>query len=69
MLRPVLVEPRIDTLEIDDSRIEEAITPRTRAILLVHLYGRCAYTEKIGEQCRKYHLKLVEDNAQAHGCR
>lgn len=68
-LRPVLVEPRIDTLEIDDSRIEEAITPRTRAILLVHLYGRCAYTEKIGELCRKYHLKLVEDNAQAHGCR
>ena len=68
-LKPTLVEPRIDTLEIDDSKIEEAITPRTKAILLVHLYGRCAYTEKIGELCKKYHLKLIEDNAQAHGCR
>ena len=67
-LKPVLVEPRLDTLEIDDDRIEEAITERTRSILLVHLYGRCAYTEKIGEICRKHGLKLVEDNAQAHGC-
>ena len=67
-LKPVLVEPRLDTLEIDDDRIEEAITERTRSILLVHLYGRCAYTEKIGEICQKYGLKLVEDNAQAHGC-
>lgn len=68
-LKPVLVEPRLDTLEIDDDRIEEAITERTRSILLVHLYGRCAYTEKIGEICRKHGLKLVEDNAQAHGCK
>lgn len=68
-LKPVLVEPRLDTLEIDDGRIEEAITDRTRAIAIVHLYGRNAYTEKIGELCRKYGLKLVEDNAQAHGCR
>lgn len=67
-LKPVLVEPRLDTLEIDDERIEEAITERTRSILLVHLYGRCAYTEKIGEICQKHDLKLVEDNAQAHGC-
>lgn len=67
-LKPVLVEPRIDTLEIDDELIEQAITPKTKSILLVHLYGRCAYTEKIGELCKKYHLKLVEDNAQAHGC-
>lgn len=67
-LKPVLVEPRLDTLEIDDDRIEEAITERTRSILLVHLYGRCAYTEKISEICRKHGLKLVEDNAQAHGC-
>ena len=67
-LKPVLVEPRLDTLEIDDSKIEAAITERTRSILLVHLYGRCAYTEKIGEICQKHGLKLVEDNAQAHGC-
>ena len=67
-LKPVLVEPRADTLEIDDRLIEQHITPRTRSILLVHLYGRCAYTERIGELCRKYGLKLVEDNAQAHGC-
>lgn len=67
-LKPVLVEPRFDTLEIDDDKIEEVITPRTKAICIVHLYGRCAYTEKIGELCKKYNLKLVEDNAQAHGC-
>jgi len=67
-LKPVLVEPDIETLEMDDSLIEQHITSRTRSILIVHLYGRCAYTEKIGELCRKYHLKLVEDNAQAHGC-
>lgn len=67
-LVPVLVEPRLNTLEIDDDRIEAAITPRTKAIFIVHLYGRCAYTEKIGQLCKKYNLKLVEDNAQAHGC-
>lgn len=67
-LVPVLVEPRKDTLEIDDSLIEERINSRTRAIFIVHLYGRCAYTERIGELCREYGLKLIEDNAQAHGC-
>ena len=67
-LTPVLVEPDIRTLEMDDQLIEQAITPRTRSILIVHLYGRCAYTEHIGELCRKYGLKLVEDNAQGHGC-
>ncbi len=67
-LVPVMVEPRMDTLEIDDSLIEAAISPRTKAICIVHLYGRNAYTEKIGSLCRKYGLKLVEDNAQAHGC-
>ena len=67
-LVPVLVEPRLDTLQIDDSLIEERITERTKAICIVHLYGRLAYTEKIGELCKKYNLKLVEDTAQAHGC-
>ncbi len=67
-LVPVLVEPDIHTYQIDDSKIEAAITEKTRAIMIVHLYGKCAYTEKIGELCKKYDLKLIEDNAQAHGC-
>ncbi len=68
-LKPVLVEPKPTTLEIDDDRIEAAISPKTKAITIVHLYGRNAYTEKIGALCRKYNLKLIEDNAQAHGCK
>ncbi|MBO7143606.1 MAG: DegT/DnrJ/EryC1/StrS family aminotransferase [Salinivirgaceae bacterium] len=68
-LKPVLIEPKFETLEIDDSLIEDKITPKTKAIMIVHLYGRCAYTEKIGALCKKYNLKLIEDNAQAHGCR
>ena len=61
-LVPVLVEPRPDTLEIDDRLIEQAITPRTRSLLLVHLYGRCAYIAHIGALCREHGLLLVEDN-------
>ena len=68
-LIPVLIEPKPNTLELDDDKIEEVITPRTKAIALVHLYGRNAYTDKIGVLCKKYNLKLVEDNAQAHGCK
>lgn len=68
-LKPVLVEPKLNTLEIDDDLIEAAITPKTKAIAIVHLYGRNAYTDKIGDLCKKYNLKLVEDNAQAHGCK
>ena len=67
-LVPVLVEPDINTLQIDGSLIESHITERTKAILIVHLYGQCAYTNKIAEITKKYSLKLVEDNAQAHGC-
>lgn len=67
-LKPILVEPDINTLEIDDKLIEQAITPRTKALLLVHLYGRCAMTERIATICRERKLLLVEDNAQAHGC-
>lgn len=66
-LIPVFVEPDINTYQIDDRLIESAITPKTKAIMIVHLYGQCAYTEKIGELCKKYNLKLIEDNAQAHG--
>ena len=68
-LVPVFVEPDINTLQINDSIIEQAITERTRAIMIVHLYGRCAYTNRIGDICRKHHFKLIEDNAQAHGCK
>lgn len=68
-LKPVLVEPKLNTLEINDDLIEKAITPKTKAICIVHLYGRNAYTDKIGDLCKKYNLKLVEDNAQAHGCK
>lgn len=67
-LKPILVEPKLNTLEINDDLIEAAITPKTKAIAIVHLYGRNAYTDKIGALCKKYDLKLVEDNAQAHGC-
>ena len=68
-LNPVFVEPKSNTLEIDEDKIEERITSKTKAICIVHLYGRNAYTEKIGVLCKKYNLKLVEDNAQAHGCK
>ena len=68
-LKPILVEPKPNTLEIDDDKIEDRITSKTKAICIVHLYGRNAYTDKIGALCKKYNLKLVEDNAQAHGCK
>ena len=68
-LKPILIEPKPNTLEIDDDLIEERITPKTKAICIVHLYGRDAYTDKIGILCEKYNLKLIEDNAQAHGCK
>ena len=68
-LVPVLVEPSLNTLQIDDTLIEAAITPRTKAIMIVHLYGICAYTPRIADICRRHNLKLIEDNAQAHGCR
>lgn len=68
-LVPVLIEPKPNTLQIDEDLIEAAITPKTKAIALVHLYGRLAYTDKIGEICKKYNLKLVEDCAQSHGCK
>ena len=67
-LIPVLVEPNINTYQIDDNIIESKITSKTKAITIVHLYGQCAYTNKIGDLCKKYNLKLIEDNAQAHGC-
>ena len=67
-LNPVLVEPSPETLQIDDRLIESAITERTRALMIVHLYGRCAYTPHIADIRARHNLKLIEDNAQAHGC-
>lgn len=66
-LRPILVEPDIHSYNIDPDLIKDEITDRTRAIMIVHLYGQNAYCEKIGELCRDYNLKLIEDAAQAHG--
>ena len=67
-LVPVLVEPTFDNLEIDIDKIEAAITPKTKGIMIVHLYGRVAYNDKLGEICKKHNLKLMEDCAQSHGC-
>lgn len=67
-LKPVLVEPRWETLEIDESLIEESITPRTKAVMTVHLYGRLSWSGKMTEICHRHGLKLIEDNAQAQGC-
>ncbi len=67
-LVPVLVEPTWENLEIDINKIEAAITPKTKGIMIVHLYGRIAYSDKLGEICRKYNLKLMEDCAQSQGC-
>ncbi|MBR4338804.1 MAG: DegT/DnrJ/EryC1/StrS family aminotransferase [Bacteroidaceae bacterium] len=66
-LTPVFVEPSVETSLIDESLIEAVITPRTRAVMIVHLYGRSAWTEHISDICRRHGLKLIEDNAQAHG--
>lgn len=67
-LRPVLVEPDPLSCQITPENIEKAITERTKAVMIVHLYGLCAYREEISEICRRHNLKLIEDNAQAHGC-
>ena len=67
-LVPVFIEPNDVNYQIDDSKIEQAITSKTKAIMIVHLYGACSYTNKISDICKKFNLKLIEDNAQAHGC-
>lgn len=66
-LKPVLVEPDIKTYNIDPKEIEEKITPKTRAIMVVHLYGQVAEMDSIIELADKYDLKIIEDCAQAHG--
>ena len=66
-LTPVLVDVQWDTFNIDPEKIEEAITPRTRAIVPVHLFGQCANMSRIMEIAFKHNLYVVEDNAQAIG--
>src|SRR5690625_4390406 len=66
-LNPILVEPDIDTYNINPDLIEEHISEKTKGVMIVHLYGQNAYSDKMGELCEKYDLKLIEDAAQAHG--
>jgi len=68
-LKPVLVEPRLSTYNINPDLIETSITPKTKAIMIVHLYGKACEVQPIQALCKKYNLKLIEDCAQAHGAR
>ena len=64
---PVLVEPDINTYNINPDLIEEKITSKTKAIMVVHLYGQAVQMDKISAIAKKYDLKVIEDSAQAHG--
>ena len=64
---PIFVEPNQITMNIDVEKIEEKITSKTKAILVVHLYGQAVQMDKINKIAEKYHLKVIEDSAQAHG--
>ncbi len=66
-LVPIFVEPDAGTFNIDIAKIEDAITPKTKAIMVVHLYGRVVFSEGLKTLAEKYNLKIVEDNAQAIG--
>lgn len=66
-LKPVFVEPNIDSYNIDISKIEAAITSKTRAIIIVHLYGQIVFSDKLVALAKKHNLKIIEDNAQAIG--
>ena len=66
-LKPVLVEPDIDTYNLDISLIEQYIILRTRAIMVVHLYGQVCWSEELEVIAKKHNLKIIEDNAQAIG--
>ncbi|MGV8830184.1 MAG: DegT/DnrJ/EryC1/StrS family aminotransferase [Breznakibacter sp.] len=68
-LKPVMVEPDLNTYNIDPFKVEQKISARTRAIMIVHLYGQCGMHPEITRLVEKYNLKLVEDSAQAQGAR
>ena len=65
--RPVLAEPDIETYNINPDLVEEKITSKTKAIMVVHLYGQAVQMQKIWDLAKKYNLKVFEDAAQAHG--
>jgi dTDP-4-amino-4,6-dideoxygalactose transaminase len=66
-LKPVLAEPDINTYNLDISRVDKLLTSRTKAIMVVHLYGRACWSVQLEEIAKKYDLKIIEDNAQAAG--
>jgi dTDP-4-amino-4,6-dideoxygalactose transaminase len=68
-LKPVLVEPDINTFNLDSNLIEQHITERTRAIMVVHLYGMVCWSDELESIAKKYKLKIIEDNAQAIGAK
>jgi dTDP-4-amino-4,6-dideoxygalactose transaminase len=68
-LIPVFVEPDINSFNLDIDKIEDVITERTKAVLIVHLYGQVCYNEKLKSIANKYNIKVVEDNAQAIGAK
>ena len=68
-LKPVLVEPKIDTYNIDPTKIEECITSKTKVILVVHLYGKVCEMDAINFLAKKYNLAIIEDCAQSHGAK
>ena len=66
-LKPVFAEPNIDNFNLDISKIEALITPKTKAIMVVHLYGQICWSKELETLAKKYNLKIIEDNAQAIG--
>lgn len=68
-LKPVLAEPDINSYNINPAEIERCITSKTKAILAVHLYGKCCEMDPILDICKKYNLVLIEDCAQSHGAK
>ena len=66
-LKPVLVDANLETYNIDFDKIENSITDKTKAIMIVHLYGKVAFSRKLSDLAKKYKLKIIEDSAQAHG--
>jgi dTDP-4-amino-4,6-dideoxygalactose transaminase len=66
-LKPILAEPDLETFNLDISKLESKVTSRTKAIMIVHLYGRVCWSEELEIFAKKYNLKIIEDNAQAIG--
>ena len=67
-LTPIFADVNPTTYLVGEKELREAVTPRTKAYMMVHLYGQCAYSNEINEFCRQRGIIIIEDNAQAHGC-